>query len=87
MTGEIVRFSPTLKIDGVEVQHIRRGQPSPIRLVFWVEFSLGLDWLLLRWTWAECCAGPWVQRHGPNPLRVYNKWYQSKAVKIFREVR
>ena len=41
MTGEIVRFSPTSKIDGGGAQHIRPGQPLPIRLVFWVELGLG----------------------------------------------
>jgi len=34
-----VRFSPTSVIDGGGAQHIRRGQPSPIRLVFWVELG------------------------------------------------
>jgi len=37
-----VRFSPTLVIDGGGAQHIRRGQPSPIRLVFWVELGIKL---------------------------------------------
>jgi hypothetical protein len=37
--GEIVRFSPTSKIDGGGAQHIWRGQFSPIRLVFWVELG------------------------------------------------
>jgi hypothetical protein len=40
VTGEIVRFSPTSVIDGGGAQHIRRGQSSPIRLVFWVELGL-----------------------------------------------
>jgi hypothetical protein len=35
--GEIVSSSTTLKIDVGGAQHIWRGQPSPIRLVFWVE--------------------------------------------------
>ena len=35
----IVRFSPTSVIDGGGAQLIRRGQPSPIRLVFWVELG------------------------------------------------
>jgi len=39
VTGEIVRFSPTSVIDGGGAQLIRRGQPSPIRLVFWVELG------------------------------------------------
>ena len=34
-----VRFIPTSVIDGGGAQHIRRGQPSPIRLVFWVELD------------------------------------------------
>ena len=37
--GEIVSFSSTSKIDVGRAQHIRRGQPSPIRLVFWVELG------------------------------------------------
>jgi hypothetical protein len=36
----MVRFSPTSIIDVGGAQHIRRGQPSPIRLVFWVELGL-----------------------------------------------
>jgi hypothetical protein len=36
VTGEIVRFSLTSIIDGGGAQHIRRRQPSSIRLVFWV---------------------------------------------------
>jgi hypothetical protein len=39
VTWEIVRFSPTLVIDGGGAQHINRGQLSPIRLVFWVELG------------------------------------------------
>jgi len=39
VTGEIVRFSPTSEIDGGGAQHIRPGQPSPIRLVIWVELG------------------------------------------------
>jgi hypothetical protein len=39
---EAIRFSLTSMIDGGGVQHIRRGQPSPIKLVFWVESSLRL---------------------------------------------
>jgi hypothetical protein len=33
-TNSFVRFSPTSVIDGGGAQHIRQGQPSPIRLVF-----------------------------------------------------
>jgi hypothetical protein len=40
VTGEIVRFSLTLIIDDGGAQHIRRGQSSPIRLVFWDELGL-----------------------------------------------
>ena len=32
-------FSPTSEIDGGGAQHIRRGQPSPIKLVIWVELG------------------------------------------------
>jgi hypothetical protein len=39
VTGEIVRFSPILLIDDERAQHVRWGQPSPIRLVFWVELG------------------------------------------------
>ena len=46
MTGEIVRFSPTSVIDGGRAQHIRRGQPSPMRLVFWVELGLRLVYVV-----------------------------------------
>jgi hypothetical protein len=31
VTGEIAGFSPTSEIDGGGVQHIGRGQSSPIR--------------------------------------------------------
>ena len=34
-----VRFNPTLVIDGGGSQHINQEQPSPIRLVFWVELG------------------------------------------------
>ena len=76
MTGEIVRFSPTLEIDDGRAQHIRRGQSSPIRLVFWVELGLSI---------VGCSSvGPGLyvvlaRRYpglGRIRLRVYNKWYQ-----------
>jgi hypothetical protein len=35
----LVRFSLTSVINGGGAQHIRHGQPSPIRLVFWVELG------------------------------------------------
>jgi hypothetical protein len=39
VTGEIVRFSSTSIIDDGGAQHISRGQPSLIRLVFWIELG------------------------------------------------
>jgi len=41
VTGEIVRFSLTSKIDGVEsITYKGGGQSSPTRLVFGVELGL-----------------------------------------------
>jgi hypothetical protein len=66
----IFRFSPTSIIDGGEAQHIRRGQSSPIRLVFWVE--LGLRHYML-WAPVDLVLrgiGSWYSKLGRIPLRT-----------------
>ena len=62
MTREIVRFSPTSEVDGGGAQHIKWGQSSPIKLVFWVELDRGLGWL---------------GSGGPRPGRVLARGYSA----------
>jgi hypothetical protein len=69
-------------------QHIRWGQPSPIRLVFWVELDpKALVCCGLRWTWTWGAPAHGYNEPGRIPLRTLTQFFNQVDTTEWRWVK